>query len=113
MIDITSKLAPQSLSQAESVQELIRPLGDKIRFARRERQLTWKMLAVRSGLRTGTLRRLEEGQRTAAAAVIGRIARALGIDEAELYPGGRPDVFWQVVGAQMRSAVLVPIRIAA
>ncbi len=88
--------------QVTARRQLLAPVAVRIRDARRARNLTWQAVARRAGLRPTTLRRVETGQQGMTAAAVGRIAMALGVDEEELYPGGRPDAFWARLGAEMR-----------
>lgn len=90
------------LDRSMRVRALLAPVAARIRCSRRERQLTLRAVARHAGMRPCTLRRVEAGEQGITAAAIGRVALALGIDEEELYPGGRPGLFWSRLGTQMR-----------
>jgi transcriptional regulator with XRE-family HTH domain len=101
MIHLPAPPVAETAPSAGAV-DLVAPVAARIRSERRRHQLTWRTLARCAGMRPATLRRIEDGEQGLTAAVVGRIARALAIDEAELYPGGRPETFWARFGNEMR-----------
>ena len=87
---------------------LLQPVAERIRWVRRSRSLACGTVAREAGIRPVALRRVENGEQGLSAAAVGRIARALGVDEEELYPGGRPDAFWVRLGAELRDLTQAP-----
>jgi ribosome-binding protein aMBF1 (putative translation factor) len=71
--NITEEAAPDALVEA------VRELGERIRLARRRRQLRQVDLAARAGIPTRTLRRVEGGELGTGIGVYAAVLWALGL----------------------------------
>lgn len=64
---------------------VVRPLGEQVRRLRNDRGLSQETLAERASLNYKYLGRIELAQVSAGAAVLIRLARALGVTVGELF----------------------------
>ena len=67
------------------MEELIKLVGERIRFFRKERGLSQEELAYRAGLHNTYIGQVERGEKNATIESLAKISTALGITVAELF----------------------------
>lgn len=88
---------------------IARRLGQRIRDLREERGIAQAELARRIGSSPSHLNKLEAGLKAATVVTVEAVARALGVEVAELFPasdkraaGNPPDPLWGRIAADLR-----------
>jgi DNA-binding Xre family transcriptional regulator len=78
------------------------PVADRVVATRIRKRWTRTHLAAASGFRLATILRMEFTGHALNHRSVKKLADAMGVDEASLYPGGQPAVFHRAIAVEMR-----------